>query len=358
MRSRADHKVTVVISVRNEADDILNCLQHILTQDYPSEKMEIIVVDDYSTDDTCKLVESITDDRVKLIKLKDSPGNHSANTPNKKYALTAAIEIAKGKLIMVTDGDCVMDPQWIRTISSFYAEYEPGFIASPVHLNGPRSFLTNFQKLDMLSMTGVAAAAIQNNNPTLSNAANMAFERNLFLDSGGFGVHSNQPSGDDLFLMHKFQLETDREVMYCKSNEAAVTSKTVNTLKDFIEQRKRWVSKSTTYQKKSVTFTLLLAYLVNLSIVVSGIFALLGSTSMLIYFLAALFSKLFIDFTFLYPVSRFFKRSSILYLFLPIQVVHILYVVTIGILGMFFNYEWRGRTVHKTIRITSDKVEN
>ena len=355
--SNTSTSITVIISARNEEQNVSDCLQNILRQDYPSSKFNIIVVDDYSTDNTSLEVSSMRSDKITLLSLKDTPGKHSAETPNKKIAITEAVKRADGELIVVTDADCNMTDKWLAGIASFYDQYNPGFIAGPVLLEGSNSFLSQFQKLDMLSMTGITASAISNNNPTLSNAANMAFERDLFLKIGGFGIHCDKPSGDDIFLMHKFQQESGKPVLYLKNRLATVISNTEETLTGFIEQRKRWVSKSTTYSKKSVTITLLLAYLFNLSILLSFFLAAFGKPEFLLYATLSLSAKLIIDFIFLYPVSRFFKRSHLLFLFLPIQIFHVIYVVVIGILGMLFDYDWKGRTVHKQIWIRPGKVE-
>ena len=52
-------KVSVIISVYNGADILSVTLPSLLNQDYPNNKMEIIIVDDASTDDTSRLLDSI-----------------------------------------------------------------------------------------------------------------------------------------------------------------------------------------------------------------------------------------------------------------------------------------------------------
>lgn len=55
--------VTILIAARNEEDSILACIQSCLNQNYPPNKLEVIVVDDQSEDDTNELLESIEDPR-------------------------------------------------------------------------------------------------------------------------------------------------------------------------------------------------------------------------------------------------------------------------------------------------------
>src|SRR5690606_36435949 len=63
--------VSILIPVRDESANILLLLEDLLAQDYPADKMEIIVIDDHSSDNTAVLVASVRDSRVKLIRLQE-----------------------------------------------------------------------------------------------------------------------------------------------------------------------------------------------------------------------------------------------------------------------------------------------
>src|SRR5687768_679145 len=81
--------ISVIIPARNEEENIQNCLQSVITQTYPKHLFEIIVVDDFSTDDTVKIVRSFSDKNVTLISLENFTENRVINSYKKK-----AIEIA------------------------------------------------------------------------------------------------------------------------------------------------------------------------------------------------------------------------------------------------------------------------
>jgi len=63
--------VVIIIPARNEAANIKACLQSILDQNYPSELMQIILVDDHSEDRTLEFARSFDDSRLKVIALED-----------------------------------------------------------------------------------------------------------------------------------------------------------------------------------------------------------------------------------------------------------------------------------------------
>jgi|ETNmetMinimDraft_23_1059889.scaffolds.fasta_scaffold23365_1 glycosyltransferase involved in cell wall biosynthesis len=96
--------VSVILTIKNESVHIKNCLDSIIHQSY--EDFEIIVVDDYSTDNTLEILNSFNDKRIKLYSALEKGLGH-ANLRN--YALKKA----SGKYIFFTDGDCVPHYNWI-----------------------------------------------------------------------------------------------------------------------------------------------------------------------------------------------------------------------------------------------------
>jgi len=96
--------VSIILTIKNESVHIKNCLDSIIHQSY--EDFEIIVVDDYSTDNTLEIVNSFKDKRIKPYSALEKGLGH-ARLGN--YALKKA----SGKYIFFTDGDCVPHYNWI-----------------------------------------------------------------------------------------------------------------------------------------------------------------------------------------------------------------------------------------------------
>ena len=88
-------KVSVIIPMHNSSKFIIECINSVINQTY--KNLEIILIDDKSTDDTLKKVSSIKDKRIKLIKLKYNSG--AAVTRNK------GIEESTGDYIAFLDSD-------------------------------------------------------------------------------------------------------------------------------------------------------------------------------------------------------------------------------------------------------------
>ncbi|MDQ6755301.1 MAG: glycosyltransferase [Bacteroidota bacterium] len=334
--------VSIIISARNEEENIGACLKSIVNQSYSQHLFEVIVVDDFSTDTTTEIVKSFTDKNVALIFLKD----HIVEKINsyKKKAIEIAILKAKGKLIVTTDADCIVPKEWLQTIVSFYEKHNPVFIAAPVAYYGENNFLKIFQSLDFMTLQGITGASVYKKFHSMCNGANLAYEKEVFYEVGGFAGIDNIASGDDMLLMHKMSEHYPDKVMFLKSQRAIVNTAPATSLKEFINQRIRWASKSDKYADKNITSVLLLVYFFNAWIVFLGIYSFFYH-SMLLGFTGILFFKTIVELFFIYPVAKFFNKEKLLWWFPPAQPFHILYIIIAGWLGKFGSYKWKERKV-------------
>lgn len=336
--------ITVIIPARNEEEHIVKCLQNVLAQNYPHHLTEIIVVDDNSTDTTVMLVEKIIAEnpkrKISLLKLKDV----SATALFKKRAITEAVAVATGKLIVTTDADCRMGQKWLTNIAEYYVLHHPKMLLSPVTFAEEESVFEKFQTLEFIGYIGVSAAAVAMKNPLMCNGANLSYERETFNAVGGYKHNDNLVSGDDVFLMLKIKKKFPDAIHFLKSKEAIVETFAQKNLNDFFQQRKRWLSKRPGYKDFSVIGTALLVYAFNFFVLLGFVLSFFadGNSFMILFGLLFLL-KCFSDFVFLYPVAKFFGRRELLWWFLPEQVLVIIYVTLMGIIGSNGKYKWKGR---------------
>ena len=90
--------ITIVVAARNEESNLQQLLKSLVEQDYPNEKMEIVIVSDRSTDGTWQIINDFSNlyPFVKGIKLEDI---NDDLTP-KKHALTCGIKNSSGEIIL------------------------------------------------------------------------------------------------------------------------------------------------------------------------------------------------------------------------------------------------------------------
>ena len=319
-------------------------LDDIRDQQYPHHLFEVIVVDDFSNDKTAELVRNYSMKNLQLLLLKDIMRNSHAEKANKKTGIEKAVEQASGELIISTDADCHVGSNWLSTIVAYYDEHNPAMIAGMVNYYPDSTFLGKFQTLDFLSLVGIAAASIQNGFYNLCNGANLAYKKEAFLAVDGFKNIDHIPSGDDMMLMHKMAKKYPGKIAYLKNKDAIVFTHTEKDFISFWNQRVRWTSKSTHYEDKRITIILTFVYLINLLIIVNLIIGLFYQPFLKLAMWQFL-TKLVIDTIFAYYVTKFFRRENLLWLFLPMQMMHIIYILLIAPAGVFGKYQWKGRRI-------------
>lgn len=356
-------QITIIIPARNEEANIGRCLQSIVDQSYPAHLRQVIVADDFSTDNTAAIVQSFAGQNVHLLQLSD----HITDRLNsyKKKAIELAVAQATGTLIITTDADCTVPPGWLATYTAFYQQYKPAFIAAPVAIlpshvgKGPGVRLQPieiFQALDFMTLQGITGASVYKKIHTMCNGANLAYERSAFYEVGGFTGIDHIASGDDMLLMHKIYQRYPNRVLFLKSKNAIVQTEPVHTIKEFLNQRIRWASKADKYDDKRIFWVLVLVYLFNVLLLLLPIASLVWPPKYPIpnsqfpippitVWLLLLCSKTIIELYFLCPVAQFFNNTKLLWWFPIAQPFHILYTVIAGWLGKFGSYQWKGRKV-------------
>jgi cellulose synthase/poly-beta-1,6-N-acetylglucosamine synthase-like glycosyltransferase len=337
-------KVSVIIPARNEAANIGACVRSIVQQDYPASLMEIIVVDDYSEDETAATAIAQGDGRVSIVSLRDILKDNEGVRAYKKKALGAGIAASSGSLIVTTDADCVVQPEWLKLIVGCFEEQKASMIIGPVAYLDSSKVLDVFQSLDFTTMQGITAAAHRLKLGGMANGANLAFSRAAFEEVKGYEGIDHLASGDDFLLLHKMQQRFPEQVHYLKAEGAIVRTAAQPSWGAFLQQRVRWASKSGKYSDYRLTAILMLVYVLNVAIGVLSVAALWrpGLWAML---LVVGCIKVLSELLLLYPVARFFRKERELYWFPLLQPLHIAYIILAGFLGFKGDYRWKGRQV-------------
>jgi cellulose synthase/poly-beta-1,6-N-acetylglucosamine synthase-like glycosyltransferase len=112
--------ITIVIAAFNEEEHIAATVSNKLQLDYPPEKLEIIVVSDGSADRTDEIVNSFTDQRIKLVRQEPRAGKTSA--------LNLVIPQAAGEIIVFSDANSIYDKGALKALVANFADSEVGYV--------------------------------------------------------------------------------------------------------------------------------------------------------------------------------------------------------------------------------------
>lgn len=335
--------ISIIIPFRNEEANILANLKSIEAQFYPTEKFEVIYVDDSSEDNSLEVLKkNIKKNNIRVLSV---PDDFSKNA-HKKRAVRYGIENAKGMIIVTTDADCVHDEQWLKSLMQ---SFDPvtGFVSGPVEFETDDGLFSEFQKLEFAGLVLCGAGLIGSGHPTICNAANIAYRKKVFNEVGGFKDQMNLSSGDDELLMQKISKDSDFKVKFCIDKKSIVRTFPNKTLGDFYQQRKRWASKGLFYSDKSLVLKLIFIYTFYVGLVAQLILGLTFHPIFLLSLLSSLILKVIFEFLiFSKGKELLFNDLQLKYLFIA-EIFQIPYIIFTGLVGAFGNYLWKSRKVKR-----------
>ena len=332
--------VSIVVAVRNEEENINSLVKNLKSQDYNASLFDIIIIDDHSIDNTLEILKN---EKIECSNLKIS--SLEKGVIGKKQAILKGVKLSSSDIILTTDADCKFSNSWISNMVNKFSNIDVNLISGPVAYHLEDTIFAKMQSLEFLSLVGSGAACVGLNKPIFCNAANMAYRRNIFLEVNDY-KNNNVFSGDDVFLLHKIKNKYNGSTLFLKSFESIVYTSPLSNVKDFINQRIRWASKSNSYNDFDSIIVAILVFLVNFSLVM---LLLLSPFSFFYfkYFILFFLLKLFCDYIFLKPILGFFKKNDLINLIFPLQIIYPFYITLITVLSNLFSFNWKGRIQKK-----------
>ncbi len=346
LNSNQNNKVpflSVIIPFRDESENILISLKSIENQNYPAERFEVLFINDSSRDDSEEKLKSGI--RKKNVKVLNSP-NKNLNRAHKKTAVDFGINKSIGEIIVTTDADCIHGKNWLSSMVSKFDDIT-GFVSGPVSFNSGKSFFSRIQKLEFGGLVIVGAGLIGNGTPVICNAANLAFRRSLYHQVGGYKDNLNVSSGDDEFLMRKIAAQTDYSVKFSFSEKSMVQTASSESLNNFYNQRKRWASKGLFTGEFLLLGKLILIYLFYLFLIIQFFLGVLVNSIFMVSLLFSLLGKWILEYGVLLKGIKIVDIGDVKKLFFPAQILHVPYIVIMGLSGVMGNYIWKGREIER-----------
>ncbi|MFY0673618.1 MAG: glycosyltransferase [Bacteroidia bacterium] len=334
---------SIVVAMRNEQQNVISLLNSLKNLDYPKESIEVILVDDFSEDQTVEtLTQKLTeiDIDIKVVSLKKEGLTH--NRAFKKTAIQFGVAKAKNEWIATTDADCIYKPNYLQLLNAFIEKYKPKFVSAPVELLPTKTLFQKMQALEFKGLVTLGAAYLQRDKPFLCNGANLAFKREVFMSLNGFKGFDHFESGDDVWFMHKVQERYPFELHFAMHEGLVVQSRPSENLNSFINQRKRWTAKNSGYKKVSQLLTLAVDYLFYLFVLINLLGGIFSETMMgLAGFM--ILSKILIELNLYAAVNKWIRTPFwplIYFVTVPFQIV---YVVAIYPLSQLTKFNWKNR---------------
>ncbi|MBC7487200.1 MAG: glycosyltransferase [Cytophagaceae bacterium] len=330
--------ITIVIAFRNEAPRIDPLLRALSKQDYPAALLEVILVNDHSEDLFEPTLESFSSFPFSLRVLALGDGKFG-----KKQAIAYGVSQASHSWILTTDADCTAGKNWAKSMMQHAETSGARFVFGPVAFETERTFLTDFQKLELFSLIGSGAALWQQGYPTMCNGANLLYEKSLVEDDP-YALNRHLASGDDEFLMHQVYQQDPQAVSFAKNRETLVFTEPCYSWSVFYYQRKRWASKWGAYRLAHVQRIALGVFLANLFYALLPLLAFMSPV--LIPWIIAIYGfRWLMDGIFIHEITRFYNKPFNLVRYAEVATIYPWYVVISALAGRAGKYTWKGRQV-------------
>jgi biofilm PGA synthesis N-glycosyltransferase PgaC len=221
-------KVAVIVPCYNEAGTVGGTTESLLALDYPKDKLEIILVNDGSTDDTTLVMERYAAHPQVTIIHKENGGKHTG--------LNAGIARTDAEFVGCLDADSFVHPGALREVLSHFDDPHVAAVTASMTVHEPKNMLQEMQYAEYLA--GVALrhilAAV---NGLYVTPGPFSFYRRSILDQVGAFRHGHQTEDMEMAMRlqkHGYKIEN--------APRAQVFTKAPHTVWGLIKQRTRWTS--------------------------------------------------------------------------------------------------------------------
>lgn len=224
----ATPRVAVIVPCYNEAGTVGGTVESLLMLDYPSDKLEIVLVNDGSTDGTREVMDRYAaHPQITVI--------HQANG-GKHTALNAGIAATSAEFIGCLDADSFVDPAALREIIPCFDDPQVAATTGAMSIHKPQSLVQHMQNAEYTF--GITTRhAIASVNGLYVTPGPFSFYRRSVLDELGSFRHGHQTEDMEMALRIQragYRIEN--------APRARVYTKGPHTIPALIKQRVRWTS--------------------------------------------------------------------------------------------------------------------
>jgi cellulose synthase/poly-beta-1,6-N-acetylglucosamine synthase-like glycosyltransferase len=232
-------KVSVLIAARNEAKTLPLLLSSLEKLDYPDGKLEILIAEDQSEDQTPQILADWvqTGNNRKLISISSDQTDYRKKN-GKANALAILCKEASGELFFFTDADCEVPEKWIQEgIACFDGET---VLVLGITQVKSTNYFEKMQEIDWWNTLGVVKMVTDLKLPTTGLGNNMVISRQAYLASGGYEKIPFSLT-EDLELSKAIR-NAGYKIRHQVSENFLVNTKAEKDLLSLLDQRKRWMT--------------------------------------------------------------------------------------------------------------------
>ncbi len=324
-------KVTILVCARDEEANIAACVKSLSVIDYPQELLEILIVDDKSTD---KTPEILAEWQAKLANLHVlRTGEEIAQLRGKVNALTQGMDAATGEIVMITDADSSVSPGWVKEYLKHY-DANTGMVAS-VTLLHDRGFFDGLQSLDWAYLLGMASASANIKVPLSVIGNNISVRKSAYESVGGYREIPFSVT-EDYALFQALWHKEPWSVKFPIAKNLTVMSTATPDFKTWWRQKHRWVKGGQSL--KAIGYVIFAIGLLGNLAMAAALFVLPLAAALMVILI-----KWAGDLLIILPVLVRTRQVRLLRYFPVYEIYLFLFVFSMPVMMMQKNVKWKGR---------------
>ncbi len=335
--------ISILLAVRNESENIITCLQSLEDLEYPKTKLEILIGNDNSEDNSEQLIQDFIADKpyFKLFTITQNLNN----LQGKANVLAQLAKKAAGEWLFFTDADMKLPKKWIQNMISAKENFKKakqkkeigvvtGFTTVAQNSLPENPFFAKLQALDWTFYLGLIHICSSCGFAITSMGNNMAVKRQIYNKIGGYENIKFSVTED--YALFKTIIKNGYGFRQLANFEVLGITQATKSLQQLLQQRRRWLGEFSNFPLWiKATIIILACYL---PILILSIFF-----SFQIFISLLIFRILFIQSVLTYYLIKT-KQQNLLFYGLVYDIFNLLFYFIL-IIKLFSKQKiaWKGR---------------
>lgn len=246
--TRSQPFISILLAVRNEEENIIECLEGLNNLDYPKDKYQVLIGDDQSTDgtrDIClKYIKEIDNFIYYSVPAKYSPSRGKARV------LAYLAKKAIGDYYAITDADIKIPKKWLKGLLSYFESSKKysnnlkedkniGIVSATSVVGNHSTFLGKMQGIDWLYFMGLLKSIDNLKLPSTAIGNNMMIKKEAYWETGGYEKIEFSITED--YKVYEVVTDLGWRCINILTPDTLAIAKPVNDISVLLNQRKRWL---------------------------------------------------------------------------------------------------------------------
>jgi cellulose synthase/poly-beta-1,6-N-acetylglucosamine synthase-like glycosyltransferase len=250
--------VSILITCRNEEKDLPTCLDSLSKLSYPKELLQVVLIDDNSTDSTLHILNEFSDQHEHVLSFSaiDFAPTH---LEAKARGISRAVSKANGEWLFITDADGIVPNHWIQHMLDGVTN-NTGLIVATTETLSP-TFVGKLEKIIGAYTIPIGWGLAGWGFPINALGPNMAIRKSVYEKYGGLEKADFKVAEDQ--AMFNLVNKNGYDIVYHMDKHTKIKLNPVQSLKHIISQQRRWIKggfEGNSLEKLLISFLLLLGF--------------------------------------------------------------------------------------------------